>query len=183
MQEIVLPDNFKPALEWVNNRILQKMSPQRKHALAQGRFWNALDAWARANGTGTAGTEWRFQVQPPGQIRRPLVPDAAYLSYDRMPRDEQERLGTPAIAPDAVVEILSRGDKPADIDEKIRVYLAAGTQVVFVVDTELKTVAIHDGDGERVVSESEFVEHRSLLGLRFAARELFESPPDRGGRA
>jgi hypothetical protein len=23
MQEIILPDNFKPALEWVNNRILQ----------------------------------------------------------------------------------------------------------------------------------------------------------------
>src|SRR5450432_633830 len=104
MQEIILPDNFKPALEWVNNRILQKVSPERQHGLAQGVFWSALNSWARVHGTGTAAVEWGFHVQPPGLIRRPLVPDVAYLSYERMPRDEQERIGTPSIAPDAVVE-------------------------------------------------------------------------------
>jgi Uma2 family endonuclease len=155
------------------------VSPQRKHALAQGRFWAAFDAWARAHGTGTAGTEWRFQVQPPGEIRRSLVPDVGFLSYERMPLDEQERTGAPSMAPDAVVEVLSPGDRPADVEEKIRVYLSAGTAVIFIVDPELRTVIVRDLDGRCQLSESDFVEHRSLPGLRFSVRDLFESPQPR----
>lgn len=76
MHEIFLPD-AKPALEWVNNRVLQKASPRRQHALAQGEFMIALGTWARTRGTGMAGTEWHFQVNPPGEISRTLVPDVA----------------------------------------------------------------------------------------------------------
>src|SRR5579864_6084136 len=61
MRDIVLPE-AKPALEWVNGRVLQKESPQRKHAVAQGRFWGALDAWARERGSGMVGTEWEFRI-------------------------------------------------------------------------------------------------------------------------
>lgn len=179
MHEIILPDNVKPALEWVNNRVLQKVSPQRKHALAQGRFWAALDAWACAHGAGTAGTEWRFQVQPPGEIRRSLVPDVGYLSYERMPLPEQEFIDYPSIAPDAVVEVLSPDDRLADVEEKIRVYLAAGTNVVFIVDPDARTVVVRDAEGKRVLGEADVVEHRSLTGLRFAVRDLFESPRPR----
>ncbi|HEY7993968.1 MAG TPA: Uma2 family endonuclease [Candidatus Eremiobacteraceae bacterium] len=179
MQEIVLPDDVKPALEWVNNRILQKMSPARKHALAQGRSYAALDAWARERGAGTVGTEWRFQVAPPGEIGRSLVPDVGFLSYSRMPFDEQELTDAPAIAPDAVVEVLSLGDREADVEEKLRVYLAAGTNVVFSVDTSARTVEVRDALDRRVVGDGEFVEHRSLPGLRFAVRELFDAPRPR----
>jgi len=179
MQEIVLPDDVKPALEWVNNRILQKVSPARKHALAQGRFSAILDDWARKHGSGTVGTEWRFQVQPPGEIRRSLVPDVGYLSYERMPFDQQELTDAPAMAPDAVVEVLSVGDKSQDVEEKIRVYLAAGTGVIFLVDTATRTVEIIDVDERRFVGEGEFIVHRSLPGLRFTARDLFDAPKPR----
>jgi len=155
------------------------VSPQRKHALAQGRFCAALDAWACAQGAGTVGTEWRFQVHPPGEIGRSLVPDVGYLSYARMPLDEQERTGAPPLAPDAVVEVLSPGDRPADVEEKIRVYLSSGTEVVFLVDTERRTVTIRDPAHLKVLHESDFVEHPSLPGLRFATRDLFESPRPR----
>ena len=174
MQEIVLSDNVKPALEWVNNRILQKVSPARKHAIAQGRFYSALDGWASEREAGTVGTEWRFQVMPPGEIRRSLVPDVGYLSYERMPRDEQEITDAPAAAPDAVVEVLSTSDRLRDVEEKVRVYLAAGTKVIFLVNTTLRTVEIRDRDGHRLISQDEFVEHSSLPGLRFIARELFD---------
>ena len=176
MQEIVLPDDVKPALEWVNGRILQKVSPARKHGLAQGRFWAALDAWARATGSGTAATEWRFQIQPPGKIRRSLVPDVGYLSYAAMSRTEQELTDAPAVAPDAVVEVLSPEDRHRDLEEKVRVYLASGTRVVFLVDTTERTVEIRDAAGARRVSETDVVTHGSLPGLRLSARELFESP-------
>jgi len=77
MHEIILPE-AKPALEWVNNRVLQKMSPKRKHSLAQTEFAIALGTYARERGNGMAGTEWHFQVRPPGEIARTLVPDVAF---------------------------------------------------------------------------------------------------------
>jgi len=180
MQEIVLPDNVKPALEWVNNRVLQKVSPERKHAIAQRRLAAALGAWADERGCGEVGTEWRFQVQPPGAIRRSLVPDVAYISYDRMPLDDLERESAPAIAPDVVVEIRSPDDHQRDIDEKVRVYLASGTRVIFLVDPERKTVIVVDSRGEHDLSRGPVV-HESLPGFSLDPRVLFEMRrPPRG---
>jgi Uma2 family endonuclease len=175
MHEIILPE-IKPALEWVNNRIIQKVTPRRKHALAQSRFCAALDAWACEHGSGMAGTEWHFQVQPPGEISRTLVPDVAYLSYNRLPRHEMEFTEIPRIAPDAVVEVRSPEDLQRDIAEKTRVYLAAGTDVVFLVDPEKKTVTIVDAHGATVLEEADTVRHRALPGFSLSSRTLFELP-------
>jgi Uma2 family endonuclease len=180
MLEIVLSDDVKPAVEWVNDRIVQKVSPARKHSLAQGRFFAALETWAREHCPGTVGTEWRFQVWPRGEIGRTLVPDVAFLSYDRMPLDEQELTDSPAMAPDAVVEVLSDGDLRRDVDEKIRVYLSAGTNVVFLVDTKEKTVTVRDAEEPVVLGIDDLVGHRSLPGLTFPVRRLFDPIPPRG---
>ena len=177
MHEIILPET-KPALEWVNNRILQKVSPERKHALAQVEFAGALSAWARARGGGMAGTEWHFQIQPPGEIARTLVPDVAYLSYDRMPVGELEVTEIPRIAPDVVVEVRSTGNRQADIDEKVRVYLAAGTRVIFLVDPDRKIVEIVDPRGKRVLTSGS-IEHEALPEFSLAISILFEMPRPR----
>lgn len=116
-REITLPE-AKPALEWVNGRVLQKVSPKRQHGIAQGRFYAALDAWAQDRRLGIVATEWRFRVQPPGEVRRPLVPDVAYLSYARLPYEEQQVTDEPKVAPDAVVEVLSPSDRRADVEDE-----------------------------------------------------------------
>jgi Uma2 family endonuclease len=174
MREIVLPET-KPALEWVNGRALQKVSPQAKHALAQGRFWGALDAWAQLTGSGRAGTEWEFRIAPAGEVRRPLVPDVAYLSYARVPYGSRAA-DIPRVAPDAVVEVLSPRDRKADIESKVRVYLACGTSVVFLVDTRRETVIIRDAAGTRTTACDEIVTHEALSGFAMPARSLFEEP-------
>lgn len=175
MQEIVLSDNIKPAIEWVNDRVLQKVSPARKHALAQRRFAAALGAWADDRGCGEVGTEWRFQVQPTGEIRRSLVPDVAYISYERMPFEELERFDAPPIAPDVVVEIRSPGDRQEDIDEKVRVYLAAGTRVIFLVDPDEKSVVAVTVDGVYDLTQGP-IEHTTLPGFSLEPAMLFEMP-------
>jgi Uma2 family endonuclease len=174
-REITLPE-AKPALEWVNGRVLQKMSPKRRHAIAQGRFFVALDDWAQEGGRGIVGTEWRFRVQPLGEVRRPLVPDVAYLSYARLSYEEQQVTDEPKVAPDALVEVLSPGDRRVDIDEKIRVYLAAGTSVIFIVDPKKLLVKVRDADGERVVGESEVLTHKALPGFSLEVHKLFSIP-------
>jgi Uma2 family endonuclease len=174
-REIVLPD-AKPALEWVNGRALQKVSPQRRHAIAQGRFWGALDAWARERGSGEVGTEWEFRIAPPGEVRRPLVPDVAYLSYDRVPFEDEEAADIPRVAPDAVVEVLSPRDRRRDVDEKIRVYLAAGTSVVFVVDTKDESVMAYELRGSERFGPNDVIRHAALPGFSLQVQRLFERP-------
>ena len=173
MHDIVLPE-AKPALEWVRGRALQKLSPQRKHALAQSRFVSALDAWAEANACGTVGTEWEFRLQPPGEVRRPLVPDVAYISFERLPFDEGPATDIPPVAPDAVVEVLSPGDHREDVDDKLRVYLACGALVVFLVDTKSRTVYAHDLDEVTVFHATDLIVHPALPDFSMLASRLFE---------
>jgi Uma2 family endonuclease len=144
LREITLPET-KPAMEWVNGRAVQKVSPTRKHGRLQLSFGRYLDDWAI--GRGEVGTEWRFRLAPPGERRRPLVPDVAYISRERLnalTRDERE---TPPVAPDIVVEILSPRDRHADVDAKRMVYLACGVQLVLIVDPEKRSVEAFGRDG------------------------------------
>jgi len=175
MHEIILPE-AKPALEWINNRIVQKVTPRRKHALAQGVFASALAIWSRQRRNGMTGTEWHLQIQPPGAIGRTLVPDVAFLSYDRLPKAEMEDTEIPRIAPDVIVEVRSPEDSQRDIDEKARVYLAAGTTVVFLVDPAKKTVTVRDAHGNRTLDDSDMITHPELPGFELPARTLFELP-------
>jgi len=175
MREIILPET-KPALEWINGRAVQKVSPQRKHALAQTGFAIALGTWARTTGAGMVGTEWRFQVAPPGEERRPLVPDVAFLSYARLPYLVQLETEVPRVAPDLAVEILSPDDRSKDVEEKVRVYLAAGAQAVVLVDTAEQTVTIRKSTGTQRLARSDVFQHESLPGFSMSVIDLFTPP-------
>src|SRR5215467_11028342 len=167
MREIVLPET-KPALEWINGRVVQKVSPQRKHSLAQARFAAALLAWATERGCGDVGTEWEFRVAPPGEDRRPLVPDVAFLSFDRLPYDDEAAADIPRVAPNVAVEILSPGDRRADVDEKIRVYLAAGTEAIFLVNTERQRAHRLRSPRRAQLRRIRHVDAREPAGIRYA---------------
>jgi Uma2 family endonuclease len=176
MLEIEVPET-KPATEWVNGRALQKMNPRERHSRAQSAFLVALLSWSRENGAGRVGAEWDFRVAPPGEPRRPLVPDVAYLSYERVGYDDDDGANIPQVAPNAVVEILSPGDARRDVDEKIRVYLASGTDVVFVVDPARMTVVAHSSYGVEVFSADDVVIHNSLTGFALPVASIFEKIP------
>lgn len=175
MREIVLPET-KPALEWVNGRVLQKVSPQRRHALAQMKFSLALNAWASDRGCGMVGTEWEFRLQPPGEVRRPLVPDVAYLSYTRVPYEDESAADNPRVAPDAVVEVLSPRDRKKDVEDKLRVYLSCGASVVFLVDTPRETVTARDCTREQLFQRNDTVTHPSLPDFAMPVSFLFARP-------
>lgn len=178
MQEIVLPDDVKPALEWVNGRVLQKVSPTPRHANAQITFASRLKAWADARGSGFVGTEVRFQVQPPGEIRRTLVPDVAYISFEQVSDKDLESASAVSAAPEVVIEVRSPNDRQADIDHKVRVYLSAGTIVVFVVDPTARSVVAIDASGAHDLSRGP-VEHSALPGFSIEPAALFDLPKPR----
>jgi Uma2 family endonuclease len=170
IQEIVLPET-KPETEWVRGRALQKVSPQRTHSRLQGAITMRLDRWAE--GRGEVGPKWRFRVAPAGEVRRPLVPDVAYVSNERLRPLSDKELEIPPLSPDVAVEILSPDDCRADVDDKIAVYLQAGSSLVIVVDPQKRTVELHDRVKTVRLEETGTIEHWVLPGFSYPVRELF----------
>jgi Uma2 family endonuclease len=170
LHEIVLPET-KPETEWVRGRALQKVSPQRDHSLLQGELYTQLRLWAR--GRGEVGPEWRFRVAPRHEVRRPLVPDVAYISKERLRPLTDAEMQMPPVAPDVAVEILSPDDRRPDVDDKIRTYLQAGSSLVMVVEPTRRVVELHDPCATKYVDETGTIEHTALPGFRYSVRELF----------
>lgn len=168
MHEIVLPER-KPALEWILGEAVQKVSPKRRHALVQLAIGAILDAWGGERGD--VGTEWRFRLAPPAEVRRPLIPDVAYFSYARMGDRDVEALDAPDIAPDVAVEVLSPDDRRDHVAEKRRVYLACGTQLVLEIDPFARRIDAWDADGTRETSTGPVFSPKRYpdLAIRFDA--------------
>lgn len=159
LREIVLPET-EPETEWVRGRPLQKVSPQRDHSRLQSALFTQLDRWVAERGD--VGPEWRFRVAPPGEVRRPLVPDIAYVSNDRLRALSDEELQEPPPAPDVAVEILSPGDGRPDVDDKIVTCLRAGSSLVIVVDPGERVVELHDPSKVARLSEKGPIQHVAM---------------------
>jgi len=137
----------KPAIESIYGRWVRKVSPKRKHALLQARLSALLLAWAQDRGE--VGAEWRFYLLPAGQRPSSLVPDVAYVSFERMPPELGELREKPTVAPDIAVEILSPEDRADVLEQKIALYLRFGARLVVVVDPRDRTAALHEAGSVR----------------------------------
>jgi Uma2 family endonuclease len=162
----------KPAIELIDGRLVQKMSPQTRHQVLEKRWLFTLDAWAGTRGE--ALTEWRFQFQAPGRSFGSLVPDVAFLSREAMDELGPAAAEIPPRAPEIVVEILSPRDSEGTLAWKIGAYLAGGTRVIFVVDPPHRTVIARDADGVQRFGPGDVVVHPAMPGFVFPIDAMFE---------
>ena len=176
IHEIVLPET-EPETEWILGRAVQKVSPYRTHGRLQGDIYTALRRWEGPHGQ--TGIEWRFRIAPPGEIRRPLVPDVAFVRNERLTGLEGRDLEAPPFAPDVAVEILSPDDRPDRLEHKIRIYFAGGASLVIVIDPADRSVRLHDARGARVLRGEDVIAHPALPGFSLALTKLFTAadPP------
>jgi Uma2 family endonuclease len=170
LREITVPE-AKPAFEWILGRAVQKVSPKRRHSLLQRELLLRVGDWAR--GRGEVGAEWRFRLKPRGEAIRPLVPDVAYVSYEREAGYSDDALESPLLAPDVALEVRSPDDRQERIEHKISVYLACGTQAVIVVDPDARRIDAYDVNGTKSYVENARFTHPALPGLTFTLTELF----------
>jgi Uma2 family endonuclease len=159
VREIVVPET-EPATEWILGQAVQKVSPQRTHAVLQLALGGQLIAWA--GDRGDVGSEWRFGITPPGDVTRPLVPDIAYISYERLRGLTAEQREAPNLSPDIAVEIRSPGDRQTHVEHKRDVYIAAGVKLVLIVDGKARRVDAYEART-----------HRTLLGPSVFTSQVF----------
>ena len=67
----------KPATELIDGRLVQKLSPKRRHQALEKRWMAALDAWAErwAGGSPTPGTSCRRATEAAVRTSRLNVPE------------------------------------------------------------------------------------------------------------
>ncbi|HAX24544.1 MAG TPA: Uma2 family endonuclease [Chloroflexi bacterium] len=103
-----------------------------------------------------------------------LSPDAAFVRNDRLP-PSGGRQGFLMLAPDVAVEIVSPSDRASAVDAKVAEYLRAGTQLVLVVQPELRSIAVWTPDQRaRVYREADEIDFGDVLpGFRLRVSDVF----------
>jgi len=167
---IEIPE-VKPALEFIDGRLVQKVSPRRAHAQLQARWLLALRTWAGDRGEALA--EWRFSFARSGAGWSSLVPDVGFVRrelLDAIPAAEAEE---PQFAPDVAVEILSPSDRRGDVEWKIAAYLAGGTALVVTVDPRAQQVLAYDRVATTAFVPGDTFAHAALPGFSLDVADLF----------
>jgi Uma2 family endonuclease len=111
-----------------------------------------------------------------------LCPDVAFVAKGRLAAGGRS-WGFSEIAPDLAIEILSPGDRPAEVRAKVAEYLRLGVRCVWVFDLEARHVQVHtrgEGPHRRIATselgEGDLLDGRDVLpGFRQPLAELFRT--------
>jgi Uma2 family endonuclease len=78
------------------------------------------------------------------------------------------------------VEVLSEGNTPVEIDQKLGEYFSSGTRLAWVIDPRPRTVAVYHAPGQptRVLDESGTLDGEQVVpGFTLPVADLFRNVP------
>lgn len=103
------------------------------------------------------------------------APDVSFLSWKSMPGGELPASPIPRLAPDLAVEILSQGNTPAEMADKLKEYFKAGTRLVWIVDPQTRTVLVYTTPRKPVLrTEEDTLDGGKVLpGFQLSIKEWF----------
>ncbi|HCG28761.1 MAG TPA: Uma2 family endonuclease [Thermomicrobiales bacterium] len=108
------------------------------------RISSAMYAFVNARGLGyIAGVDGAYILKRDPDVVR--VPDVSFVRAERMPPEEQWSRFLD-LAPDLAVEVISPSDTVRDSLDKVREYLDAGVQLVWVVQPSRRMVTVYYPD-------------------------------------
>ena len=160
--------------ELVAGGVVREPPPGEEHGWIAGNVFGPLWWFVREHRLGRVySTEAGFVLaRDPDTVR---APDVAFVSKERL--ETEVRLG-PYFegAPDLAVEVLSPGNRQAELRAKIRELLSAGSGAVWVIDPPSRTLTVHRPDHlPETLTGADIVDGGSLLpGFRLPVREIFE---------
>ena len=122
--------------EYVEGELIPKMPTSLKHGKIISKLLLRLLPHVYENELGDVyPADTGFRVG-----ERLLVPDVAFVSKARIPEDADKASPIP---PDLAVEVVSPTDMSERIEAKAFAYLAAGTQMVWVLKPKSETVTVY----------------------------------------
>jgi Uma2 family endonuclease len=139
-----------------------------------------LNIFVRARGLGLVAGEG-------GMIRLAInlvrIPDVSYISWERVPGGELPNQPVPLLVPDLTVEVLSRGNTPKEMAEKLQEYFDKGVRLVWFVRPRRRVVDVYTAPDQfnRLTVSMRLDCGDVLPGFSVQVSELFQMPKGPGG--
>ena len=160
--------------ELVDGELVEVPGAGALHNLIAARVYELLRDFVRGRDLGLAFTDGVGYIvgRGPDRVR---IPDASFVAWDHVP-EEGVPEGFWPVAPNLAVEVVSPNDRADDVHDKVREYLDAGAQSVWVLWPRRRSVSAHTpGGGTRELGPDEELDGGAVLpGFRVRVGELFE---------
>lgn len=160
-----LPDLGYPN-ELVRGRIVRMNPPQSRHGQVCSRVVRIIGNFADEHDLGHVLSNdcGVITERSPDTLRGA---DVAFYSFGRVPKGPLGE-GYLEVAPDVVVEVLSKFDRWPKVLAKVAEYLDAGVRVVCVLDPRKATAQLHRPDGDIEILDASQTLRLPELGDSFA---------------
>ncbi len=142
--------NREGPFEIIDGEIVPMTPNVFEHSFFTRLIFRRLDAFVVEQGLGEVFSETTFvipELYDSAWVHGSRIPDIAFYSKAKMRQytdTMQDYHKKPLLlVPDLVVEIVSPSDKYSDIHRKIDKYKADGVRLIWIVDPERKSIAIH----------------------------------------
>ena len=158
-QFLRLPEE-KPALEYVEGRVTQKVSPQGWHSRLQVALLDHLNRVALPARRAFAFSELRVTFAGSS-----LVPDISVFRWERIPRNETGRILNVFLEPpDIVFEIVSPEQSVNALIQRCLWFVANGVHIALLVDPDDESViAFRPGEKITVRRRADRIDLGELL--------------------
>ena len=169
-----------PYLEYVDGKVIAKVSPKLRHSTIQMQLGTTLNDFAIPRGLGQIFPELRCTY-----AGRSIVPDLVLLLEEHIKVDDNEEIiDDIAIPPDLHVEIISPKQGVTEADEKLRHSTTHGCVLGWLVHPYRRTIDVYRPGTEPVCLGLEGVlEGEPVLpGFRLPVAEVFGWLKRRRGR-
>src|SRR6266550_300029 len=147
--------------ELIRGQLVVREPPGTRHGAIAATLAYHLNDFVRRRELGTVfAQDTGFKIaSDPDTVR---APDVAFVARARVERIPPR--GYAELAPDLLAEILSPDDRPAEVLAKVADWLAAGTELVWLVDPERLEVRVYRRDGSlAVVHAAESLDGEDVL--------------------
>jgi Uma2 family endonuclease len=167
---LALPEE-KPALEYIDGEVAQKVSPEWDHSELQYVIPSRINAYAYPRKLGVALPELRTTYS--GES---LVPDVAVFTWERIPRRRNARGAIEVTSPpDVAIEIASPGQGRRALLDRCRRFVEHGSRLALLADPRRRTVTVvRAGARPAVLSGDDVLDLGEVIpGLTLVVGELF----------
>lgn len=119
------------------------------------------------------GSETNYKVIPNSETTR--RPDITFIRRGRFP-DDKLPPGILTLAPDLMIEVVSPTNSANEIEEKVKLFLEAGTQLAWIVYPSIRSVRIlrPDGSGQSLDANAVINGENVVPGFSCKVSEFFE---------
>jgi Uma2 family endonuclease len=170
-----MPDGNR--YELIDGELVEKVMSTKASYVA-GNIHVRIHNYANAHQQGWAfpeGNTYQCFRDAPDKVRKA---DTSFIRKERLSLAQYNQDGHCPIAPDLSVEVVSPNDVKYEVDRKVNEFINAGTQLVWVINPDVRTVEVHRADGSGVIlNENNTLSGENVLpGFSCKVSDLFVTP-------